>query len=422
MKLRRAVRRRAHHQSEEPSMRAQSSMAAGTWPALAGAIACIAGCASGGAPRPQDDPAIVAAVRADARVLGGETTWVARGRGYQLVGMTRADIAAFDSGLAHLSGAYAGVFGAAPPELIAVVSHVTSTRNSIVRTLPPLPAGTSELVVELNVTDRSPTDRTRNEREAERGIGFGGMYGGGYGRGYGCSSGDFGAGDYRRRLCDGEFGGPGGSGRPGESSTDAIMRAWLSARATKITGLAAGPGTDGRSFDPRVPAWAESMLPRLAAADSVRDRLTLQLAAQPESLYAFRDFFTMLRPNGGAFADRLDTADAGGNRGSGGGRGFGGGGGTGGMRGAKGREGGRSGRNRSVLGGSALFDAQALVVGRYLVARQGAPLIGQLVDAQLRGKPVADVLAAQAAGPKDIESLDADWREWLRQYAATPGG
>jgi hypothetical protein len=92
------------------------------------------------------------------------------------------------------------------------------------------------------------------------------------------------------------------------------------------------------------------------------------------------------------------------------------------MRGARGREGGRSGRNRSVLGGSALFDAQALVVGRYLVARQGAPLIGQLVDAQLRAKPVADVLAARAAGPKDIESLDADWREWLRQYAATPGG
>jgi hypothetical protein len=38
-------------------------------------------------------PAMLAAVRADVRLVNGETTFVTRGRSYELVGRTKADLA-----------------------------------------------------------------------------------------------------------------------------------------------------------------------------------------------------------------------------------------------------------------------------------------------------------------------------------------
>ena len=64
-----------------------------------------------------------------------------------------------------------------------------------------------------------------------------------------------------------------------------------------------------------------------------------------------------------------------------------------------------------------LYDAEATVLGRYLITREGAPFIGQLVDAGIRAKPAAAVLAAGASGPRTLAQLDADWRAWLAARA-----
>ena len=89
------------------------------------------------------------------------------------------------------------------------------------------------------------------------------------------------------------------------------------------------------------------------------------------------------------------------------------------MRNRGGGGGGRTEARQLPLAGAALFDAQAAVLGRYLAVRQGEPVIGQILDAQLRGKSVADVLATLPGGTAagGIEALDMDWRGWLAQHA-----
>ena len=63
---------------------------------LAGAV--LSACASH-PPTPATDPVALAAVHADLRLVRGETTWVTRGRGYELVARSRADLAVVQPGL-----------------------------------------------------------------------------------------------------------------------------------------------------------------------------------------------------------------------------------------------------------------------------------------------------------------------------------
>ncbi|OYV68515.1 MAG: hypothetical protein B7Z74_08300, partial [Deltaproteobacteria bacterium 21-66-5] len=53
------------------------------------AAAALGACASRGPTPPDESPAIVAAVRATPRVVAGETTWVSRGAGYEIVARHR---------------------------------------------------------------------------------------------------------------------------------------------------------------------------------------------------------------------------------------------------------------------------------------------------------------------------------------------
>ncbi len=83
------------------------------------------------------------------------------------------------------------------------------------------------------------------------------------------------------------------------------------------------------------------------------------------------------------------------------------------------RGGGSPSRSRPAepLRGAALYEVQATVLGHYLMAREGASALGQLVDAQIAAKPVDAVLAAQSAGPRTLPQLDSDWRQWLSARA-----
>ncbi|HEX8724244.1 MAG TPA: hypothetical protein VF737_02520 [Gemmatimonadaceae bacterium] len=384
--------------------------------ALVAAGAVMAGCASSGPKMPDENPAIVAAVQAAPRVVQGETTWVTRGPGYDIVAFNRRDIAAVDSAVAHESALYAQMFGAAPlPVVVSVYHRQFDSSSQSFAPGPPLPAGDLETVVEIPLFTHSPRRNGNDDARAYDGGGFGGM------------------------------------GDP----TQRVMRAWLSAHASQVLGHAAPEGATGSIDDPRVPAWAEAMLPRLTADDGTVDRLAAALASTNVVLYPVADFMTMPAPQpmyaagegmqaGGDSAEprtaRGREGGDGGEGGEGGEGGFGGGrGGFGGMGGFGGRGGFGGGyggyggfggdrggarrggyerrpdgaRRAMPLRGAALYDAEATVFGHYLLVRQGAPTIGKLVDAALHNQPLVDVLAAQHAGPMTLDALDADFRAWL---------
>src|SRR5471030_2341073 len=61
---------------------------------IGAAVVVSAACASRGPRSPGTDPVALAAVHADLRLVNGQTTWVTRGSGYELVGRSKADLAA----------------------------------------------------------------------------------------------------------------------------------------------------------------------------------------------------------------------------------------------------------------------------------------------------------------------------------------
>ncbi len=398
-------------------MRLAAALAAG---------AVVAGCASSGPKTPDENPAIVAAVQATPRVVQGETTWVTRGPGYDIVAFDRRDIAAVDSAVAYQSQIYSRVFGAPPPRVVvSVYRRRFDAQTESFAPGPPLPAGDVETVVEVPLLDpRARSDDSQGRR----------------------------AGGYARGAAGGGFEGMG-------NPTQRVMRAWLSAHATQLLGQSATQGATGLIDDPRVPAWAEAMLPALTADDSTIGRLAIALSAPNVGVYPVSDFLAMERPqptyaaegNGASGSGDQPGAARGGEGGEGGeGGGYGGGrGGFGGMGGGGfgggrggfggggygggyggGRRGGGGGGGRSStsarrampLRGAALYDAEATVFGHYLFVRHGGPVIGQMVDAALTKKSVADVLAAEKAGPKTLDELDADWRQWLAAKADNTSG
>jgi hypothetical protein len=87
------------------------------------------------------------------------------------------------------------------------------------------------------------------------------------------------------------------------------------------------------------------------------------------------------------------------------------------MGGRGGRTGGASQEQRATppLEGGALFEAQSVVFGRYL-AHEGYDLIGALVDAQILGKTVDEVLVTRNS--INATQMDVEWRRWLFDRAA----
>ena len=84
-------------------------------------------------------------------------------------------------------------------------------------------------------------------------------------------------------------------------------------------------------------------------------------------------------------------------------------------RGSGGTDGGRP---RGPLVGNALFEAQSLVFGRYLVTREGPAFVGALIDAQIQSRDIAHVFDAAQMVPSNLERLDIEFHRWLIDRAA----
>lgn len=389
------------------------------------------------------DPAMLASIPAELRMVGPETTWVARGIGYELITRQKPDVLPLIAAFDDQSRFFVKVFGAEPSKVIATVRRV-GPPGAALESAAPVPLD-EQPVIEvvyhrpLEKGEKASADSSQRTAQSSRG-GRGGSRGSYGGRG-GATTGD------GRGAVD-PLGDEG-------ASTSRIVRAWLSARATKLTGKPGIAGSETATFeDTRVPAWAQEALPTLAIETAREDTITARLATQIDSLYPIHAFLTMARPSalvangrggragadpgagrgggGGVIPGGVGTGGTGGYGGGMGGRGGRGGmGGMGGMGGGMGGRGGSSGRGgggaRTDGGhppgpytGNALFAAEAQVFGRYLVVREGPQFVGALVDAQIQGRNIVDIFAAAQMVPSNIERLDIEFHRWLIDRATHP--
>jgi hypothetical protein len=148
-----------------------------------------------------------------------------------------------------------------------------------------------------------------------------------------------------------------------------------------------------------VPDWIETAVVGLVAGSPGDEFLTASLAEHPERIVPLRTFVTAARPGGAAC-----TGDArGGEDARGGGR-----------RGA--------GGGRPALSEALAFDAQALSLAQFLVAREGMPFFGALVRASIAGRRLEDVLAQAQMVPRELGALQGAWEAWLRDQRPARGG
>ena len=342
---------------------------------------------------PELDPVAIEALHADLVMAGSESTWVTNGNGYELVGRTRAELAQVKPSLDRAAAFLAQIYprdSIAP--IVATIRRFPASLNESAVPLPPNARGTQ---VELVIVDQQAFEKERKESGNRPPVG-------------------------------GPRETPGM--RRGALATPAV-RAWLAARATRVSGTSAQ--ADGpRGGDLRVPAWAVDMISN-AGDEEFIDNSTKSLAEHPETLIPLDVYFTMPRPDplesvgdrrGGARPNPDGRGGAGeGDRGGAGGRGGMGGRGGGGRGFPGGRppgDGGqgepRSGARSVPLQGAALFIAQSAVLAKYF-ARTQIDAIGNLIDAQIKGTPIEDLFAKYNLG--SVEQVDADWRSWLTQRA-----
>jgi hypothetical protein len=205
------------------------------------------------------------------------------------------------------------------------------------------------------------------------------------------------------------------------------VRAWMSSHASRLTAAPARSNqARGEIDDPRVPAWAVAMI-GTAGDEAMIDNATQSLYAHMETLIPLAKYLTMERPapfeapaggRGGEAGGRPPSEGRGGMGGGGmsggrGGMGGGGGGRRGGMGGRGGNPGGSGGGSSQrsfALQGPALFTAESAVLEKYF-ARSGYDVVGDLIDAQITGGSIDDVLAKHGMG--SVSQVDTDWRGWL---------
>ena len=350
------------------------------------------GCASRGPGKLETDPSALPAVHPELRLVGGETTWVTRGLGYELIGRSTADLVVLPAQLDREAATIRRLF---PGDTIATV--VVRVRRAVPEgkpfiPAPPLPPGTQSVVeVVLPDPNAKTKDPEKGSPAATLGIGL---------------------------LAE-------------RTPSLQVVRAWLSAHASAASGAPARPSeANGEFEDPRVPAWAQEVVPSLTA-DSLVDRFVKLLAPHRDELIPMPRYLAMERAPAANQMIATGEGERGGRGGGAGGSGgMGGRGGMGGMGGGGGRGGmggGRGGmrggtpsqsQNDQSRGpqGSALFDAQSVLVGRYLAARLGYDVIGEMIDAHIFNRPLDEVLARHHA--ITLAQMDLDWFQWFSDRAA----
>ena len=327
--------------------------------ALVLAAGSVAGCASFSSAFPSHEEVFtpITPNLGVARVVGKDTTWVLTGTGYELMAGNRALLPSVQAALDAAAADFRAYMGGDPPSVSIVALQLKrGQRPDTARLSQARTMGTIPVFVRL--------------AEQGRGMSVGTM------------------------MSDDMV------------SLSPVVRGWMSALASAPSSSAAM----GTSSSAGVPKWLEVAVPRLIDGWSDADLVSAQVGLHPDRIIALRSIFSGLRPAEDSSARRggrrgADSVSAEfDRRGRGGDR-------------ARYQQARRDPKDLPALSGAALWDAEAVSITNYLASREGRPFIGSTARALMSGATMDAVLGGAQMVPRDIDTLDRAWRDWLATQA-----
>lgn len=324
--------------------------------ALAVAAGALAGCASFSSAFPSHEDVFtpIAPTVGVARVQGKDTTWVLTGTGYELTSTNRALLPSVQTALDGAATDFRAYMGGDPPTVSVVALQLKrNQRPDTARVAQIRSSGAIPVLVRL----------------AEQGRGMS----------VGMTSGD------------------------DMVSVSPVVRGWMNALASAPASAAA----IGTTSSAGVPKWLEVAVPSLIGGWSDADILSAQIGLHPDRIIGLRSIFSGERPadDSSARARRdndlnreFDRRGRDGNRGA--------------YQSAR-----RNPKDLPALSGAALWDAEAVSITNYLASREGRPFIGATARALMSGATMDAVLGGAQMVPRDVDTLDRAWRDWLATQA-----
>jgi hypothetical protein len=187
-------------------------------------------------------------------------------------------------------------------------------------------------------------------------------------------------------------------------SVSPVVRGWMNALASGASSSA----TVGATRSAGVPRWLESAVPALIGGWSDADLVSAQVGLHPDRIIGLRSIFSGDRPAEDSSARRGRRGDDMNadfdRRGRGVDRG-------------RYQQARRNPKDLPALSGAELWDAEAVSITSYLASREGRPFIGNAARALMAGGSMDAVLAGAQMVPRDVDTLDRAWRDWLATQA-----
>ena len=325
---------------------------------LALSAASLAGCASFGSMFPSHEDVFtpIGPTVGVARINGKDTSWVLSGAGYELTSTKRVLLPGVQTALDGAAADFRAYFAGDPPTVNIVALQIKRGGRP-----------DSATIAQIRASGAIPVF----VRLAEQGRGMS----------VGMTSG------------------------PDQVSVAPVVRAWVTAMGS----APAASATTGTSSSAGVPRWLEIAIPALIGGWGDADIVSAQIGLHPDRIIGLRSVFSGERPAGDTTTHIRrrgeDEAD-------------------GMFNGPRGDS--RGGYQRSrpnakdipALSGGALWDAEALSITNYIATREGRPFIGKAARALMAGATMDEVLASAQMVPRDIDTLDRNWRDWLATQAA----
>ena len=291
-----------------------------------------------------------------ARVQGKDTTWVLNATGYELTASKRALLPSVQAALDGAAADFRAYMGGDPPTISVVAFQLKrGQRPDTARVAQVRSSGAIPVFVRL----------------AEQGRGMSA----------GTTIGD------------------------DMVSVSPVVRGWMSALASAPSPSAATVTSSSAG----VPRWLAVAVPSLIGGWSDADIVSAQVGLHPDRIIGLRSIFSGQRPVEDSSARKQRRGDDDLNadfdrRGRGADRG-------------RYQQARRDPKDLPALSGAALWDAEAVSITNYLASREGRPFIGSAARALMAGGTMDAVLASAQMVPRDVDTLDRAWRDWLATQA-----
>lgn len=327
--------------------------------ALALSAGALAGCAAFGSMFPSHEEVFtpITPTLGVARVQGKDTTWSLTGTGYEVTSSKRALLPSVQSALDAAAADFRAYVGGDPPTISVVALELKRRQHpDTARVSAIKSSGAIPVFVRLAEEGRGMSVGTTLSEDMV--------------------------------------------------SVSPVVRGWMNA----LAGVPASGAPAQATTSTRVPKWLEVAVPTLIDGWSDADLTSAQIGLHPDRLIPLRSIFSGDRPpEEAARQGRRDEDQISGDFDR---RGRGSRGDRAGYQSAR-----RNPKDLPALSGAALWDAEAVSITNYLASREGRPFIGSTTRALMAGSSMDAVLAGAQMVPRDVDTLDRAWRDWLATQA-----